>query len=276
MVSAVDAWHPTGPVRRVLVRRQRTSVRDARHRTVLRLRHGSNSSRKPQDIVDGDGDIHSLAYVDEGRSLLAGDMSTAGPNIVDAETLRPRGEPFDVPANCCTTPIGDGSTAMVYEMVRGRALYALAGDRRQHWRGPFPGRRGPGVRASIRRLPGRLDGGGGRGPQPDRDHRRLDRREKRRSTGLGAAVLWLKYSDDGERCWSPARPTAGSACGTPRRWTCLAPCTRPTMESRSRPARSSSATATTWRSRRTTARSTGGRPTSTGPSTSPARWPGGT
>ena len=76
--------------------------------------------------------------------------------------------------------------------------------------------------------------------------------EQRRSTGLGAAVRWLDYSDDGELLVSGA-PTVGSACGTPRRWTCWAPCTHPTTESRSRPAHSSSATATTWPSRRTTA-----------------------
>ena len=29
-------------------------------------------------------------------------------------------------------------------------------------------------------------------------------------------------------CWSPAPTTAGSACGTPRRWTCWAPSTHPT------------------------------------------------
>ena len=51
--------------------------------------------------------------------------------------------------------------------------------------------------------------------------------EQRGSTGLDAEVWWLNYSDDGEFLVS-VPPTAGSACGTPRRWTCSAPCTRPT------------------------------------------------
>ena len=48
------------------------------------------------------------------------------------------------------------------------------------------------------RLSGRFDGRGGGGHRRDRDHRRLDRLTNTGSAGLGAAVLWLNYSDDGE------------------------------------------------------------------------------
>ena len=95
------------------------------------------------------------------------------------------------------TPIGDGSTAMVHELRRRRHLRALAGDRRQHRRGPVRGGRGP-VRLRIRCLSGRLDGrgGGDTGEIVTIDVSTGD--EQRRSTGLGAEVLWLNYSDDGE------------------------------------------------------------------------------
>ena len=216
------------------------------------------------------------AYVDGGRSLLVGDVRRRhGPASSTPRPCDPGASPSTSSRHCCVTPIGDGSTAMVYELAGDVRARALAGDRRQHRRGPVRGGRGHG-RLRIGRLSGRLDGRGGRGHRRDRHHRRLDRRRTaaihqprcRRCTGSTTPTT--------VSCWSPARKTAGSACGTPRRWTCWAPCTHPTVESRSRPARSSSATPTTWRSRRTTAGSTGGRPTSTGPSTSPARWPDGT
>ena len=100
--------------------------------------------------------------------------------------------------------------------------------------------------------------------------------EQRRSTGLGATVLWLKYSDDGELLVSGADDGGVSLWDATTLDLLGHRVPTPPRGSRSRPAHSSSATATTWRSRRTTAGSTAGRPTSTGPSTSPARWPGGT
>ena len=153
--------------------------------------------RKPRDVVDGDGEAVTLAYVDEGRSLLVSDNERIF--IVDAETLRPRGDPFDILGNagsCCVTPIGDGSTAMVWEYVDGQTMtwrvidvttgavqpegdvdllayaslaspdgssVAVAGD--------------TGVIVTIDVATGAEQG---------------------RSTSLGAAVWWLNYSDDGD------------------------------------------------------------------------------
>ncbi|MDZ5619315.1 BTAD domain-containing putative transcriptional regulator [Nocardioides sp. HM23] len=156
--------------------------------------------RKPRDIVDGDASIWTLAYVDGGRSLLVGD--TDGRTlIVDAETLRPRGERFNIPTHA-VTPIGDGSTVMVYEAA-GDGLSA-------HWRvidlstgavqsegdmdlAPYASVASPdGSTVAVASSTGEIvtiDVASG---------------EQRRSTGLGAAVFWLNYSDDGEMLVSGA------------------------------------------------------------------------
>jgi hypothetical protein len=108
----VDAWHPDGG-QYVGYWCDANPCATPGLATVL----NSGTGRvllKPRDIVDGDGDIFSLAYVDEGRNLMVAD-SDGRTLIVDAETLRARGKPFDILADCCATPIGDGSTAMVYE-----------------------------------------------------------------------------------------------------------------------------------------------------------------
>ena len=118
-----------------------------------------------------DGDVWSIAYVDGNRSLLVGGSDVHGqpfgPHnrtlIVDAETLQPRGEPFDITAHN-VIPIGDGSTAMVHELAADFVLGALAGDRLQHRRPRRPVRGGPEAqRLRIRSISGRLDGRGGRG-----------------------------------------------------------------------------------------------------------------
>ena len=72
-----------------------------------------------------DGDVWSIAYIDGNRSLLVGGSDVHGeafgPHnrtvVVDAETLQPRGEPVDITAHN-VIPIGDGSTAMVHELLR--------------------------------------------------------------------------------------------------------------------------------------------------------------
>ena len=107
------------------------------------------------------GDVAlGAAYVDEGRSLLVGDSDQARrTHVVDAETLRPGASPSTSPRTVAT-PIGDGSTAMVYEQ-------SGDGDS-EHWRvidvgdrrGAVRGGRGPG-RQRLGRLSGRLDGRGG-------------------------------------------------------------------------------------------------------------------
>ena len=197
--NAVDAWHPDGG-QYVGYWCDDGSCATPGTVTVLDSTTGQ-PLRKPRDIVDGDGDIVSLAYVDEGRSLLAFD-SDARILLVDAETLQPRGEPFDVLGKfangCCTTPIGDGSTAMVYEW---------SGDGEStHWRvldigdgevlseGDLDNMF---VQASVASPDGSTVAVSG-----DIDQIvTIDvaaGAEQRRSTGLGSIVLWLKYSDDGE------------------------------------------------------------------------------
>jgi WD40 repeat protein len=200
-VNAVDAWHPDGgqyagfwcdgvePC--------------ARPGTVTVLDSATGQPlRKPRDIVDGDGDILSLGYIDEGRSLLAAD-SDDQILIVDTETLQPRGEPVDVldgnfpNGNCCTTSIGDGSTAMVYEWdgtgetTRWRVLDIGAGEVLSE------GDVDLFAQASVASPDGStvaVAGDTGQIVTIDVS----TGAEERRSPGLGAYVLWLKYSDDGE------------------------------------------------------------------------------
>ena len=179
------------------------------------------------------------------------------------------------PRHCCATPIGDGSTAMVYED---------SGDGvSEHWRvidvgtGEVLSEGDVDLsRLRLRRLPGRLDGRGGRGHRRDRHHRRLDRRpaagiHRPRCRGALAQLLRRRRAAGLRRRRRRGQPVgrhdagpAGHRVPTPPRG--AGPGRRAVHRRH----------ATTWPSRRTTAGSTGGRPTSTGPSTSPARWPGGT
>lgn len=155
-----------------------------------------------RDVVDGDGGVLSLAYVDEGRSLLAGD-SDDRTLILDPVTLRLRAGPFDLDAHCCATAIANGSTAMVYE--------AASDGLSAHWRVI-------GVSTGEVLSEGELDlrpnvsvaspdgstvavaGSSGEIVAID-----VSTGEQRRSTtSLGAEVRWLNYSDDGERLVSGA------------------------------------------------------------------------
>ncbi|MBD3925070.1 winged helix-turn-helix domain-containing protein [Nocardioides cavernae] len=142
------------------------------------------------------GELNSLAYVDEGRSLFAGTWD-GPPHVVDAETLRSRDEPLDVPPSCCATPIGGpGSTAMVY---------ASSGDGiSAHWQvidvdtgdvtsegnvDVFPA-------ASVASPDGSTVAvGGDTGEIVVID---IASGAQRRSTSLGAPLVSLSYSDDGE------------------------------------------------------------------------------
>ena len=148
-----------------------------------------------QDVVDGAGDIYSLAYVDEGRSLLVGD-SDDKTHIVDAETLRPHGEPFNIPA-WNATPIGDGSTAMVSEPSSDgvSTLWRVLdiGDGEVLSEGDVE----LVAYASVASPDGSTVAvAGDTGEIVTIDVSTGD--EQQRSTGLGAAVWWLNYSDDGE------------------------------------------------------------------------------
>lgn len=154
-----------------------------------------------RDIVDGT--IWSLAYVDEGRSLLAGTVVETT-LLLDAETLQPRGKPFEVPVNCCITSIGDGSTAMVYEVS-----FAVGGG--MHWQvidvrsGDVlaEGDQDQRAQASVASPDGSTVAmAGDTGEIVTIDVSTGD--EQRRSASLGAGVWWLNYSDDGERLVSGA------------------------------------------------------------------------
>lgn len=74
----------------------------------------------PADVVEGDSDIWAFGYVDGARGLLVADSSNKT-RIVDAETLQPRGDPFDLFAFCpCNAiQVGDGSTTMAWNWTGG-------------------------------------------------------------------------------------------------------------------------------------------------------------
>ena len=150
---------------------------------------------KPRDLVEGTGGVSALAYVDEGRSLLVGDTHERT-LIVDAETLRERGGPFDFVADCCATPVGDGGTAMVYDhsgdrqSARWRVVDVSTGEALSEGDVDF------GVFASVASPDGStVAAAGSTGEVVTID---LSTGDQRRSAAVGAEVLWLNYSDDGE------------------------------------------------------------------------------
>ncbi len=188
---ARGAWHPHGQT--YVAFDYLCNKECALGETAMVLSSTTGRVVQQREILDGEY-IYSLAYVDGGRSLLAGDLDET--LVVDAETLRPRGKPFDVPAHGVTT-IGDGSTAMVHE---------TSGDGgSEHWRvidvhtGDVlsEGDLDQGVIASVASPDGStvaVAGDSGEIVTIDVSARA----EQRRSTGLGAGVLWLSYSDDGD------------------------------------------------------------------------------
>jgi WD40 repeat protein len=155
------------------------------------------------EVVGGDRGIWSLAYVDEGRHLLVGG-SDGRTLMIEAETLRPRGEPVDVSAHCCITPIGDGGAAMVYEYS--------ADATSTHWRvldtsgGEVlsEGDVEMFAEASVASPDGATVAvAGDTGQIVAIDVSSGD--QQQHSTSLGAGVLWLNYSDDGELLVSGAQ-----------------------------------------------------------------------
>ncbi len=142
-----------------------------------------------------DGDVYSIAYVDGGRSLLVGD-SKDRTHLLDAESLLPEGDGFEFAADV-STPIGDGSTAMVHELYgdgtsgHWRVIDVSTGDVLSE------GDLDLFAYASVASPDGSTVAvAGNTGEIVTIDVSTGD--EQRRSTGLGAAVLWLDYSDDGE------------------------------------------------------------------------------
>ncbi|MFC7360764.1 nSTAND1 domain-containing NTPase [Nocardioides astragali] len=149
-----------------------------------------------------DGEIYSLTYVDGDRSLLAGD-SEGRTHIFDAETLRPRGDPLDVPSDCCATSLGDGSTALLYDdsddgaserwrvidLGNGDVLSDGDLDLRAYTSVASP----DGSTVAVAGQTGELvtiDVSSGE--------------QRQGSTGLASEVLWLRYSGDGARLVSGA------------------------------------------------------------------------
>ena len=193
---ASGVWHPQG--RRYAAYCEAAPCEATRPGTVTVLDPATGQPlQSEQDVVDGEGDIWALAYVDDGRSLLVTDTD-GGTRVVDAETLQPRGEPFDVLGHCCSTPISDGTTAMVPEFsadgasTHWRVIDVNTGEVRREGDvelGGFPF-------ASVASPDGSTIGIAGQaGEIVTIDVRTGDHR---RSTSLGAAVWWLNYSDDGE------------------------------------------------------------------------------
>ncbi|WP_168218487.1 BTAD domain-containing putative transcriptional regulator [Nocardioides eburneiflavus] len=118
----VGAWHPDSGQYAVQGCADRCGKRGIV--TVLDAATGTVIGRR--DVVDriqgdewSDGNVWSLEYIDDGRSLLVSDAWRTGPRgrtlVLDSETLEPRGEAFDVPSQCCATAIGSGTAALVFE-----------------------------------------------------------------------------------------------------------------------------------------------------------------
>jgi DNA-binding SARP family transcriptional activator/WD40 repeat protein len=191
--NGVDGWHPDGGQYVGYWCEQQQSC--ATPGTVAVLDSTTGKLIRKEDIVEGEGDIYSLGYVDEGRSLLAG-VTDGNTHNVGAVTLSPLGEPFDFVLSCCTTPIGDGSTAMVYEWSADGAS--------THWRVLDVGNGevlSEGdvdlyVQASVATPDGSTVAvAGDTGQIVTID---VSTGAEQRSTSLGAVVLWLDYSADGE------------------------------------------------------------------------------
>jgi WD40 repeat protein len=177
-----------------------TGLHPGRATGVVTVLDSATGKRYRRDVIDGDGPVDSirtLAYVDGGRSLLVGKNDFKTLSIVDAETLRPRGDPFDIVAHCCATPIGNGSAAMVYEFsadfesTHWRIIDVDTGDVRSE------GDLDLSAMATVASPDGSAVAVAGYlGEIVTIDVATGD--EQRLSTGLGAQVLWLNYSDDGE------------------------------------------------------------------------------
>jgi DNA-binding SARP family transcriptional activator/WD40 repeat protein len=152
------------------------------------------------EIIDtgdvSDTDIYSVAFVDGNRRLLVGSSDNKS-SLIDTDTLLPTGESVDIAADLSTT-IGDGSTAMVYD---------VSGAFTSRWRvidvntGEVLTERDvdQDIWASVAAPDGSTVAmAGTSGEIVTIDVSTGD--ERRRSTGLGAGVqvIWLDYSDDGK------------------------------------------------------------------------------
>jgi WD40 repeat protein len=149
-----------------------------------------------------DGYVSSIAYVDGNRRLLVGD-GEGRTHLLDAESLLPEGDGFEFDARFSTTPIGDGSTAMVHEFFADgasghwRVIHVSTGDVLSE------GDLDLVAYASVASPDGSTVAvAGDTGEIVIIDV--STGVEQRRSAGLGAEVLWLDYSEDGELLVSAA------------------------------------------------------------------------
>lgn len=141
--------------------------------------------------------------MEEARSLLAGD-AIGRTRIFDSDTLLPRGQVLDVPADCCATPIGHrGTTALVYDTSddgasqHWRVIDVISGEVRSEGDLDFR------AYASVASPDGSTVAVTGQtGELVTIDV--ATGSQSRGSTGLGTEVLWLNYSDDGQRLVSAA------------------------------------------------------------------------
>lgn len=183
------AWHPDDREYVTYCSRECTSARGP-----LWIDPATGRRLRRHDIVDGQ--LYSLTYVDRGRSLLAGN-SFLVTTVIDAVSLAPSGKALDAPAHCCSTPIGDGSTAMVYEFtsvgegVRWRVIDVDRGAVIAE------GDVGMVPSASVASPDGvTVAAGGAEGEIVLIDL--VTGEVQRRSSSLGTQVRWLNYSDDGD------------------------------------------------------------------------------
>ena len=148
-----------------------------------------------------DGGVDSIAYVDGDRSLLVGEplpggAGLGGPTSWTPSPCFPRAMASNFAAHV-STPIGDGSTAMVHENIGDGAS--------GHWRLVDLNKQEVLVEGDVNMVAytsaASPDGStfavaGDTGEIVTIDVSTGE--EQRRSTSLGAPVLWLDYSDDGE------------------------------------------------------------------------------
>ncbi len=179
--GSVGTWHPDG--REYVGRGPNGGV------TVLDTSTGEVVGRSK--LID---DIDSVAYVEGGRSLLVGDIDE-GTFLLDAESLLPGGDRFEFVAGV-STPIGDGSTAVVHELYpdgtsgHWRVIDVGTGDVLSE------GDLDLFAYASAASADGSTVAAAGKtGEIVTID---VSTGEQRRSAGLGAEVLWLDYADDGD------------------------------------------------------------------------------
>ena len=137
-------WHPEGrAVRRILRHRVHDRALPAMGSTPA-TGDGSRETRHRRRRC-----IWSLAYVDEGRSLLVGHRQQDEP-IVDAETLRPSGRARSTcPRTAAPPRSGTGAPQWSTSLVRRRRRPALASGRCAHRRSSGRGRPGPAAQASV-------------------------------------------------------------------------------------------------------------------------------